>query len=76
MYHIWCQARIAPQILRFQENPHAAVTRTPKRMKVGFAAHRRKGQGDNAKFDYQRTISDNNGSQIHESNESLEPIPR
>jgi len=52
------------------------VTRTPKRMKVGFAAHRRKGQGDNAKFDYQRTVSDNNGSEIHESNESLEPIPR
>jgi hypothetical protein len=45
-------------------------------MKVGFAAHRRKGQGENAKPGYQRTISDNNRSEIHESNESLESIPR
>jgi hypothetical protein len=63
-------------MLRLQENSHAAVTCTPKRMKVGLAAHRRKGQGENAKFDYQRTISDNNRSQIYESNESLGPIQR
>jgi hypothetical protein len=76
IYQFWCQARIVPQMLRLQENQHAAVTCTPKRMKAGFAVHRRKRQGDNAKFGYKRTISDNNRSQIPESNESLEPIPR
>ena len=35
-YQIWCQAEIAPQMLRLRENPHATVVFAPQTMEVGF----------------------------------------
>jgi hypothetical protein len=71
---MWCQAEIAPQMLRLHGNPHATAVFALQTMEVGFTEHFRESASDSAQFGYQRTIPDNNRRQIPESNESLEPI--